>query len=304
MTATHEIPAEALETLSPLNKACIERLRTHQPEEIDLFVHLHNPSGYDSSGYPSARLAAVLVLLYEKAGDLRVLLTTRSKSLRSHPGQVAFPGGKVDTTDKDVFETAYREAHEETGFPRHYPHAYTVCTLRPYISSAKLFVTPVVALLTEPSILETLVPCPGEVDRIFSHPLPAVLDPHLASKENLAEKGSPDWIYEEDYYNFSDIVLPWLDHKTYRMHRFRSTAFAIKGLTSDILIATASIAYDRQPSFERWAPGQLRTFAPILPILESQGNIQDAPSGISTPVPKVELGIQSTAETTIVSADK
>ena len=43
----------------------------------------------------------------------------------------------------------YREAHEEVGLPRHCPHVHTVCTLRPYISSAKLLVTPVVALLTE-----------------------------------------------------------------------------------------------------------------------------------------------------------
>ena len=58
------------------------------------------------SGYPSGRLAAVLVLLFERAGELRVLLTTRDKSLRAHPGQVALPGGKVDVTDADVLETA------------------------------------------------------------------------------------------------------------------------------------------------------------------------------------------------------
>lgn len=55
---------------------------------------------------PSSKLAAVLVLLYERAGDLRVLLTTRSKTLRSHPGQTALPGGKVDDTDDDVLSTA------------------------------------------------------------------------------------------------------------------------------------------------------------------------------------------------------
>jgi coenzyme A diphosphatase NUDT7 len=51
-------------------------------------------------------LAAVLVLLYERAGGLRVLLTTRSKELRSHPGQTALPGGKVDQSDAGVVETA------------------------------------------------------------------------------------------------------------------------------------------------------------------------------------------------------
>jgi peroxisomal coenzyme A diphosphatase NUDT7 len=51
-------------------------------------------------------LAAVLVLLYEQAGVLRVLLTTRSKLLRAHPGQTALPGGKVDEKDRDFVETA------------------------------------------------------------------------------------------------------------------------------------------------------------------------------------------------------
>jgi 8-oxo-dGTP pyrophosphatase MutT (NUDIX family) len=54
-------------------------------------------------------LAAVLVVLYERPGGrggLRVLLTTRSKELRSHPGQTALPGGKVDKTDDGVVETA------------------------------------------------------------------------------------------------------------------------------------------------------------------------------------------------------
>ena len=54
--------------------------------------------------------AAVLVLLYERKdqGGLRVLLTTRSKELRSHPGQTALPGGKVDQSDAGVIDTAVR----------------------------------------------------------------------------------------------------------------------------------------------------------------------------------------------------
>jgi coenzyme A diphosphatase NUDT7 len=55
--------------------------------------------------------AAVLIVLYERPGgrgrgELRVLLTTRSKELRSHPGQTALPGGKVDKADAGVVETA------------------------------------------------------------------------------------------------------------------------------------------------------------------------------------------------------
>lgn len=197
-----------------------------------------------------------------------------------------------------------------------------------------------VALLTEPSIIESFVPSPGEVDRIFNHPLEAILDPSLASKEELSPKGSTDWPYEEELYvrrvsldvpnlasphaqNFSDIELPWLGDSTYRMHRFRSTAFAIKGLTADILvrtvalsvaffiadymtgqITTAIIAYDKQPPYERWAPRQLRTFTPILRILEAQIEVQHAASGTSTPTPKVEVGVPSGLENAVVSADQ
>ena len=56
--------------------------------------------------HPFSKFAAVLILLYEREGRIHVLLTTRSKELRSHPGQTALPGGKVDKEDGDVIETA------------------------------------------------------------------------------------------------------------------------------------------------------------------------------------------------------
>jgi peroxisomal coenzyme A diphosphatase NUDT7 len=61
-------------------------------------------------------------------------------------------------------------------------------------------------LLTDTSILDTLMPNPGEVDRIFTHPLDAIIDPALASGEPLSEIGSEDWPYEEDYYVHQDSL--------------------------------------------------------------------------------------------------
>ena len=58
------------------------------------------------SSFHHSKLAAVLVLLYEQNENLKVLLTTRSKSLRSHPGQTALPGGKYDESDTTLIETA------------------------------------------------------------------------------------------------------------------------------------------------------------------------------------------------------
>jgi hypothetical protein len=58
----------------------------------------------------------------------------------------------------------------------------------------------VIALLTDLSVLNNLKASEAEVDRIFDHPLEAVLDPTLASKELLVAIGSEDWPYEVKYH--------------------------------------------------------------------------------------------------------
>ncbi|KAI5119117.1 hypothetical protein M0805_007863 [Coniferiporia weirii] len=250
------IPVGALDYLSPNSQAAVARLLGHKAEACDL------------SPYPTTKLAAVLVLLYEKEDRLRVLLTTRSKKLRSHPGQTALPGGKCDDSDIDVIDTAYREANEEVGLPRGSPSMHVLCVLRPFLSQYRLLVTPVVALLTDLELLTSLTPCEGEVDAIFEHPLEAILDPSLAAGLPLVEKKSENWPYEDELYNTSDAR--WLSETGYRMHRFRSTASPIKGLTADILIAVAEIAFNRGPMYDRWALGQINSFAGIAKILGEQ----------------------------------
>lgn len=120
------ISNDALSALSESSRACIERLFKYEAEYLELtspnqyvprcdfFGPMRSesaPGASDSSLLRNYRivLAAVLVVLYERPGGrgrLRVLLTTRSKELRSHPGQTALPGGKVDKTDAGVVETA------------------------------------------------------------------------------------------------------------------------------------------------------------------------------------------------------
>ena len=62
-------------------------------------------------------------------------------------------------------------------------------------------------LCTDPALIDTLTPCADEVDRIFSHPLEAILDPSLANDEPLSEKGGENWPYEEDLYVRTHLVL-------------------------------------------------------------------------------------------------
>ena len=145
-----------------------------------------------------------------------MLLTTRSKNLRSHPGQTALPGGKHDETDESLVATAvlpisfafflplmsahpqYREAFEEIGLDTTSPHLRTVVTLPPFLSSKKLIVTPIVGLLTDPLVISTLVPFQDEVDLIFDHPVKAFLDPSVIVGENLVPIGSEQWKWQSE----------------------------------------------------------------------------------------------------------
>lgn len=107
-----ELPAAAVAELSATSKATIMRLVSYSWDPPDLSVSRifclgsRNLPFFFSSAYPRSRLAAVLVLLYEEFGELRVLLTTRSKALRTHAGQTALPGGRADESDADLVQTA------------------------------------------------------------------------------------------------------------------------------------------------------------------------------------------------------
>jgi len=86
-------------------------VRTQGSSDFDL-----NPD-YRPPAHRKLRPAAVLVpVIATKAGP-RVLLTKRASGLKHHPGQIAFPGGKLDDTDADARAAALREASEEIGLP-------------------------------------------------------------------------------------------------------------------------------------------------------------------------------------------
>ncbi|KAM9814339.1 peroxisomal coenzyme A diphosphatase NUDT7 isoform X2 [Syngnathus typhle] len=104
--------------------------------------------------------ASVLVPLFMRSGKLHTLMTQRSEQLRVSAGEVCFPGGKRDSSDKDAVHTALREAHEEIGLPPGDVHV--ICTLQPFITKNSLLVTPVVGFIPE-----SFLACPNtaEVDK-------------------------------------------------------------------------------------------------------------------------------------------
>ncbi len=115
--------------------------------------------------------ASVLVPLVLRE-EMTVLLTQRTDHLNDHPGQISFPGGRVEASDADAVATALREAHEEIGLE---PFEVEVLgSLPTYTTGTGFIVTPVIALV-RPGV--ALRPDPIEVAEIFEVPLAWLMDP-------------------------------------------------------------------------------------------------------------------------------
>lgn len=130
------------------------------------------------------RPAGVLMPIVVEPRGPRLYLTKRSSRLKHHPGQVAFPGGKVDAADADVVDAALREAWEEVALPR--DHVEILGTLPPHETVTGFTVTPVVGLLHAPF---DPVPEPEEVQEIFTVPLELVTSPERFSVERRRWRG-------------------------------------------------------------------------------------------------------------------
>ena len=115
------------------------------------------------------RDAAVLIAIVERGGGASVILTKRASTLKHHPGQIAFPGGKVEADDASVDDAALREAEEEIGLRR---DAVEVLGTLPFHETVTSFrVTPVLALVSE----FDQAPDASEVAEVFEVPLAHLL---------------------------------------------------------------------------------------------------------------------------------
>lgn len=116
------------------------------------------------------RPAAVLLAMRPTPGGARLILTKRASHLAHHPGQIAFPGGKVDAGDDGPVAAALREAQEEIGLD---PGRVRVeATMPAHETVTGYCVTPVLGRVTGPF---TPRPEPGEVAEVFEVPLAHVL---------------------------------------------------------------------------------------------------------------------------------
>ena len=138
--------------------------------------------------------AAVLVGLIERPTGFHLLLTERSRDLRDHPGQVSFPGGRIEPHDPDPSATALREAHEEIGLA---PELVELAGyLDAYLTVTGFIVTPVVGFVPEtfvPNLDET------EVREVFEVPLDFLMDPANMRMSLRQRLGATFKVYEYEF---------------------------------------------------------------------------------------------------------
>lgn len=136
------------------------------------------------------RAAAVLIPITDRP-EPGVILTQRPEWLRSHAGQVAFPGGKVDETDADAISAALREANEELSICPNDVHVIGVADT--YFSGSGYRIEPVVGIIPPDLPLRA---DPGEVEDWFEVPLAFLLDPDNAVKKEAMWNGQLRTYYD------------------------------------------------------------------------------------------------------------
>ena len=143
-------------------------------------------------GEDTAFRSAVCIPLVEVDGEWHILFEVRAYSMRKQPGDISFPGGKIDADDASPMAAAIRETYEELGVQPH--HINIIGELSPYIPSPNFVIYPFVAKME----LAELHINAAEVDKIFTVPLSWLLT-HEPYKHfvNLVPTPSADFPFDK-----------------------------------------------------------------------------------------------------------
>ena len=136
------------------------------------------------SRFPDYTRAAVLIPIFPKDNALHLLLTARTEEVEAHKGQISFPGGTQDESDRDAIHTALREAEEELALkPR---DIEIIGTLDDIPVPSKFIITPVVGYLrSQPAY----APHAKEVADVLVIPVSFFGDPLNATTEERRFEG-------------------------------------------------------------------------------------------------------------------
>lgn len=152
--------------------------------------HTLNPDMQDQILLKTLRDAAVLIPVVDYGDESRIILTKRTEKLRSHSGQIAFPGGRIDPTDPTPEFAAMREAEEEIGLK---PDFIEVVGRMPdYVSGSGFRIAPILAVV-KPGFSLTINE--DEVDDAFEVPLSFLMDPANHNRESRVWQNRERFFY-------------------------------------------------------------------------------------------------------------
>ena len=158
-------------------------------------------AGFSAPEGATTREGAVLMLFGEGDQGPDLVFTERAHDMRSHPGQVSFPGGSVDAGDTGAAHTALREAHEEIGLD---PAGVHVIGVLPqlWLLPSNFTVTPVLGWWHTPSPVHAVDP--AEVHAVYRVPVEELFDPaHRVSVRHPSGWTGPAFLIGDD----KDLLL-------------------------------------------------------------------------------------------------
>jgi 8-oxo-dGTP pyrophosphatase MutT (NUDIX family) len=147
-----------------------------------------------TEGRQDASTAAAVLIPVVLHEELTVLFTQRTAHLKSHAGQVSFPGGRAEPGDASAEYTALREAEEEIGLPRE--RVEVLGLLPEYRTRTGFRVTPVIGVVAPPL---ALAPDPREVESVFEVPLDFLLDERNRERRTREFQGLQVGYYVYEY---------------------------------------------------------------------------------------------------------
>ena len=158
--------------------------------DTDYGDHSWNPGLRPLFVHDRLRAAAVLVPVVDRGDEATVILTKRTDNLRSHSGQIAFPGGRVDPTDRSAEHAALRETEEEIGLGAEFIDI--VGRLPDYVSGSGYRIVPVLSVV-RPDFLLTINR--DEVDDAFEVPLRFLMDPQNHRRDSRIWENQERFFY-------------------------------------------------------------------------------------------------------------
>jgi 8-oxo-dGTP pyrophosphatase MutT (NUDIX family) len=155
---------------------------------------------FPSNPANDARKAAVLILLYPKDGSIYTVFMQRPDYIGVHGGQISFPGGKMESRDKNIIETSLREANEETGVDSSTIKILGILTPL-YIPVSNMMVTPVTGWIEENPVFNYK---PEEVLFLIEADLKILLDPTIVRLKPFNIRGE---VIEIKYFNYAENTI-------------------------------------------------------------------------------------------------